>query len=63
MEKDETGGKPPVTSANVILKLCNSKNPPARKIVGFDYKLLVFLRRILPENIILFILRKIYLGR
>jgi len=63
MEKDEIGGKPPITSAYAILKLCGSKNPPARKIVGFDYNLLVFLRRLLPERTIEFLLRTVYLGR
>ena len=63
MEKDEIGGKPPISSANVILKLCGSRNPPARKTVGFDYKLLVFLRRILPDGVIEFLLRTVYLGR
>ena len=62
MEKDETGGKPPITSAYAILRLCGSKNPPARKIVGFDYKLLVFLRRLLPEKTIEFLIRAVYLG-
>ena len=62
MEKDEISGKLPISSAKTILRLCNSKNPPARKIVGFDYKLLVFLRRLLPVGTIEFLLRKIYLG-
>jgi len=62
MEKDEIGGKPPITSAKAILRLCNSKNPTARKIVGFEYKLFVFVRRFLPERIIEFLLRTTYLG-
>jgi len=62
MEKDELSGKPPLSAAHAILKLCKSKNPPARKIVGFDYKLLAFLRRILPDRTIEFLLRKIYIA-
>ena len=62
MEKDELNGKPPITVAKAILKLSNAKKPPARKIVGFDYKMLIFLRRILPDKIIEFLLRKIYIG-
>ena len=62
MEKDETDGKPPATSAKIIFNLCSRKNPPARKVVGFDYKMLVFLRRFLPERTIELLLRKTYLG-
>jgi len=63
MEKDEIGGKPPITSAKVILGLCNSKNPPARKVVGFDYKMLIILRRIMPERIIESLLKKTYIRK
>jgi len=61
MEKDEQSGRAPSSVARVILKLCSNKNPPGHKIVGGDYKLLVFLRRLLPERIIELILRSIYL--
>jgi len=62
MEKDELSGKPPISSARTILKLSKSKNPPARKIVGLDYKLLAFLQRILPNRTVEYLLRKNYLG-
>jgi len=62
MEQDETDGKPPAASANVILKICETMNPPARKIVGIDYKIIVFLKRILPERVVEFLLRKTYIG-
>jgi len=61
MEKDELNGKPPSSTAKVILKLSSTKKPPARKIVGLDYKIFAFLRRILPDRIIEFFLRKIYI--
>jgi len=60
MEKDETDGRPPISVARAILKLSMSKNPPARTTVGIDYKLLVFLRRFLPNRFIEFILRSMY---
>jgi len=63
MEKDELSGYPPVSAAKVIFKLSKANNPPARKTVGFDYKLLIFLRRLLPDRIIEYILRAIYIGR
>jgi len=62
MEKDEMGGRPPDSVARIILKLCNQKNPAARKVVGIDYKLLVFLQRLLPYRVVETILRAIYLG-
>jgi len=62
MEKDEREGKKPISVARAILKLCRRKNPPARKIVGLDYKLLAFLRRLFPDRFIEFILRLIYMS-
>ena len=62
MEKDERSGRPPSSVAREILKLCERSNPPVHKVVGADYKLLVFLRRLLPGAAIEFILRKMYLG-
>jgi len=61
MEKDEKSGYLPVTAANSAFRLSKSKNPPARKIVGFDYKVLAFLRRFLPDRIVEYLLRKMYL--
>ncbi|MCL2391454.1 MAG: SDR family NAD(P)-dependent oxidoreductase [Oscillospiraceae bacterium] len=62
MEKDEIKGRPPISAAQVVLKLCTKRNPPLRTIVGFDYKLLAFLRRFLPQRLVEFILKKMYLG-
>jgi short-subunit dehydrogenase len=61
MEKDELGGHPAVSVAKSILKLSERKKPPARTVVGFDYKLLVFLRRLVPDRFAEFILRSIYM--
>ena len=62
MEKDEQNGRPPLSVAQTILKLCARKNPPTQKVVGIDYKLLVFLRRLMPERLMAFILRTMYLN-
>jgi len=61
MEKDETGGRPPETAARAILGLCGRSDPPLRTIVGLDYKLLAFLRRLLPDRLVETILRSMYL--
>ena len=62
MEKDELGGHPPVMAARAILKLSGKRNPPARTIVGVSYRLLAFLKRLLPDSLVVFILRAIYMG-
>lgn len=61
MENDERNGRQPETVAHVILNLFDRENPPASVIVGFSYKLLALLQRLLPERLVLFILRKIYM--
>jgi len=60
MEKDELAGKSPESVARVMLNLCSQKKPPARVTVGFDYKMLTFMRRLLPNRFVLFLLRKVY---
>jgi len=62
MEKDERNGKPPSSVAQTIFKLSKSKNPKARKVVGFDYKMLILLQRYLPDRALEFLLKKIYLS-
>lgn len=60
MEKDEQYGKDPITAAKTMLKLVTKKHMPATKVVGLDYKFLVFLIKILPQKLVLFILNKLY---
>ncbi|MDP4153053.1 MAG: SDR family oxidoreductase [Bacillota bacterium] len=61
METDERKGRSPDSVAKVALGIAERINPPVFRVVGFDYKLLVFLRRLLPEGLILFMLRKMYM--
>ena len=60
MEKDEQKGKDPITVAKLMLKMANKKNIPATKTVGFGYKTLVFLEKILPQSLMLWIVSKLY---
>ncbi|MBR1891528.1 MAG: SDR family NAD(P)-dependent oxidoreductase [Clostridia bacterium] len=60
MEKDERGGVSPDKVAKVILKQAKIKSPKPYAIVGFDYKLLVLLSRILPQKLVDKILYKLY---
>ena len=52
MEKDEQNGSSPATVAAVIYKMIKKKNPPVRATVGLQYKLVLFLKRILPTHIL-----------
>ena len=60
MEKDEKNGKDPITVARVIHKVLKKKNPPIKVTVGFEYKLFVFLKRLLPQKLVNYILFKMY---
>lgn len=60
MEKDEITGKSPDTVGKMVVKLLKKRNPPLRKTIGFWYKCVVFLPRILPTKLINFLVDKIY---
>lgn len=60
MEKDELNGVDPINVAKVINKLINKKNPKVINVVGFSYKLLLFLYKILPSRLAFWVLYKLY---
>ena len=60
MEHDEQNGKSPLTVSKEIEKIILSNNPKALVSVGFEYKLVYFLSKILPNRLLLFIVNKIY---
>lgn len=60
MEKDERKGMSVEKIAGTVLKLLKSKRPKALVSVGFKNKFLVFLSKILPNNIMLFVVNKMY---
>jgi short-subunit dehydrogenase len=62
MEKDEQAGKDPITVSRVIYKVLRKKNPPIKVTVGLSYKLIVFLKRLLPNKLINYVLSKMYSG-
>lgn len=61
MEQDERNGRSPQSVANVALRLAGRKNPPIRVAVGFEYKLLMFVMRFVPDKLRAKILCKMYL--
>lgn len=60
VEKDELSGKGPESVAKVVKKVANMKRSPLRKTVGFSYKCVSFLTRILPTRLVNFIVKKLY---
>ncbi|MCK5129424.1 MAG: SDR family oxidoreductase [Clostridiales bacterium] len=60
MEKDEQNGTPPEAVAKMVCRLIKRKNPPMRRSVGFSYQVLLFLKRILPNRLVLWVIGKMY---
>lgn len=59
-EKDEEKGKSPDTVAKVAVKVLKKKRPPLRVTVGFGYKAIVFLPRLVSTKFANWIIRKLY---
>ncbi len=60
MAKDEENGVSPLKVVRVIERLIRKRKMPRQVIVGLDYKLLVFLSRMLPHRVVDFIIFKLY---
>lgn len=61
MEKDELNGKPADSVSKVFLKMSYRKNPPVHRSVGFVYRFLCGLIKILPTKTAEFLVGKLYL--
>lgn len=59
-EKSERKGMSPDKIANKIYKLSKRKNPPITCTVGFSYKLVKFLNRLLPQKFVSYISSKLF---
>lgn len=62
MIKSEKNGPGPKVVVKEFKKILKKKNPPIRKIVGFEYKLIGLLKRLLPNKIVEYAVCKIYLS-
>ncbi len=60
MMEDELNGPGPETVVKVVKRLIKRKNPPVRVTVGFSYKLIVFLKRLLPARLVVYVVSKLY---
>lgn len=62
MEHDETNGADPESIAKVVAKMIKRKNPPLCVAVGFMYKALVFMKRLVPRSFEAYIVSRMYKG-
>ncbi|QWC00375.1 SDR family NAD(P)-dependent oxidoreductase [Mycoplasmatota bacterium] len=60
MEKDELNGMEPIRIAKKVEKLIRKKRMPLSTTVGFSYKTIRVLNKLLPEELVQKIVRKLY---
>lgn len=60
MAKSEQSAPEPRAILRVVARVIARKHPPIRVTVGFEYKLVVLLTRILPAKLVAFIMSKVY---
>ncbi len=60
MAKSEQKASQPKAILKIVERLITKKNPPVRVTVGWDYKLMVFAKRIVPARLIEWIVPKLY---
>ena len=60
MEKDERNGTDPLKVAKVVYKVIKRKNPKTMIAIGANYKMFVFIKKILPIKFVQYVLYKIY---
>lgn len=60
MERDEQNGAPPEKVARAVLRAARQKNPPVRITVGLGYSALRFVKRLLPDRLVTFVVSKLY---
>ncbi len=62
MAQDEQSGKSADSVAKVFLKLAYRRNPPVHVAVGFGYKVLAFLAKVLPSRLVNWLVKLIYIN-
>ena len=60
MARSEQNGPEPKTILRVVAKMLRRKNPPIRTVIGGSYKIIAFLKRILPSRCVEFVVSKVY---
>lgn len=60
MIKSEASGPSPNCVVKDLKRILRKRNPAIRKVVGWQYKLISFLKRLLPTKVIAYVVSKIY---
>lgn len=60
MIKDEQSGPHPIGIVKAVKRIIGSNNPPVRQVVGPINKFLAFLKWILPDRAVIYIVSKLY---
>jgi NAD(P)-dependent dehydrogenase (short-subunit alcohol dehydrogenase family) len=60
MARSEQSAPEPRAILRVVLRVIGRKNPPVRIAIGFEYKVVGFLARVLPARLVEFAMRKVY---
>jgi short-subunit dehydrogenase len=60
MAKDEINGMSSQYAAKVFLKLVKRKKMPLSKTIGFKYKIFIFLNKVLPKRLVVWIIGRLY---
>lgn len=60
MIKDEEKGPSAEVVVKELKKIVNKKNPAIRRVVGWDYKLIGLLKKLLPAKLVEFVVSKLY---
>ena len=60
MAKSERNAPEPAAVVKAINRAVAKKNPPVRIIVGWDYKLVVLAKRLLPARLVEFAVSRLY---
>jgi short-subunit dehydrogenase len=60
MIKDEMTSPSPGIVAKAVIKLLKMRKPPVRIVIGIKYKIIVFLKRLLPARFVEYVVSRIY---
>ena len=60
MAKSEMGAPEPAAVVKVVRQIIKTKKPPVRVVVGWNYKLIVLAKQLLPAKLLEYVLTRIY---
>lgn len=60
MVQSEVNGPPPDKVVQAVARLIAQRHPPIRVTVGWEYKAIVFLKRLLPSRLVAYVVAKLY---